>query len=271
MWGINNRYLNEENFTEKRKMDQPFTPSYADQQIFLDKDPNFRVFNTTVNTFNDASTSYFHKSIGGYHGAKLRRYQELIDFYISKGNMNILNMLNTKYFIVKSDRGPVAQQNKNALGNAWFVSEIMKVENSDKEIELLGQINVRNQAVVDDRFITPEKISYDSSSSVALISYKANHIIYETSASENQFAVFSEIYYDKGWNAYIDGKLVNHVRANYLLRGLEVPFGTHKIEFIFEPSTYYIGEKVSLASSGLLILLLLFVGFKEISQLYKEE
>ena len=271
MWGINNRYLNKENFTEKRKIDQPFTPSYADQQIFLDKDPNFRVFNTTVSTFNDASTSYFHKSIGGYHGAKLRRYQELIDFYISKGNMNILNMLNTKYFIVKSDKGPIAQQNKNALGNSWFVSEIIKVANSDKEIELLGQINVRNQAVVDDRFITPEKIAFDSSSSISLTSYKANHIIYEASASENQFAVFSEIYYNKGWNAYIDGKLVNHVRANYLLRGLEVPFGTHKIEFKFEPSTYYIGEKVSLASSGLLILLLIFVGYKEISQLYKEE
>lgn len=263
MWGVNNRYLNEENFKEKRKVIQPFTPTYADQQIFLDKDPNFRVFNTTVNTFNDASTSYFHKSIGGYHGAKLRRYQELIDSYISKGNMNVLNMLNTKYFIVKSEQGPRAQQNRNALGNAWFVSEIIKAENSDKEIELLGQIDLSNQAVVDIRYITPEILTYDSTSKIQQTFYKANHISYESNTTSIQFAVFSEIFYDKGWNAYIDGKLTSHVRANYVLRGLEIPSGKHKIDFKFEPSTYLIGEKVSLASSGLLILLLLFVGYKE--------
>ena len=263
MWGVNIRYLNEENFKEKRKVVQPFTPTYADQQIFLDKDPNFRVFNTTVNTFNDASTSYFHKSIGGYHGAKLRRYQELIDSYISKGNMNVLNMLNTKYFIVKSEQGPRAQQNRNVLGNAWFVSEIIKAENSDKEIELLGQIDLSNQAVVDVRYITPQILTYDSTSKIQQTFYKANHISYESNTTSIQFAVFSEIFYDKGWNAYIDGKLTSHVRANYVLRGLEIPSGKHKIDFKFEPSTYLIGEKVSLASSGILILLLLFVGYKE--------
>lgn len=269
MWGVNSRYLNEDNFRENKIISQPFKPTYADKQIFLDNDPNFRVFNTTVSTFQDASTSYFHKSIGGYHGAKLRRYQELIDLYISKGNMSVLNMLNTKYFIVKSDNGPRAQLNNNALGNAWFVNKITKAENSDNEIEMLGKLNLTSQAVVDKRYTVPELIEYDSLSTINLTSYKANHITYESSTSVNQFAVFSEIYYDKGWNAYVDGKLTNHVRCNYVLRGLEVPEGNHRIEFKFEPSTYYLGEKVSLASSSLLVLLLLFVGFKEWKSLSK--
>ena len=156
MWVVNKRYLNDENFKAKRKILQPFTPSSADSQILQDPDPNYRVYNTTVSPFNDASTSYFHKSIGGYHGAKLKRYQELIDFYISKGNMNVLNMLNSKYFIVRGQNNqPIAQRNPNALGNAWFVSDIIIVENSDEEIQKLGQINTANQVVVDQRYDIP--------------------------------------------------------------------------------------------------------------------
>ncbi|MGB1307111.1 MAG: hypothetical protein ACPG5G_06055, partial [Flavobacteriales bacterium] len=179
MWVVNKRYLNDENFKAKRKILQPFTPSVADSQILQDPDPNYRVYNTTVSPFNDASTSYFHKSIGGYHGAKLKRYQELIDFHISKGNMNVLNMLNSKYFIVRGQNNqPIAQRNPNAFGNAWFVSDIIIVENSDEEIQKLGQINTANQVVVDQRYDVPPTIEYDSTATIQLTNYKANHLSY---------------------------------------------------------------------------------------------
>ncbi|MBL6657837.1 MAG: YfhO family protein [Flavobacteriales bacterium] len=264
MWVVNKRYLNNDNFKAKRKVVQPYTPTTADNQILRDTDPNFRVYNTTVSPFNDASTSYFHKSIGGYHGAKLRRYQELIDNHISKGNMQVLNMLNTKYFIVKGQNGPVAQLNSGALGNVWFVNDIIKVENADKEIETLGQINTANQVIVDDRFDTPQNISIDSTASINLTSYKANHLSYESSSTKEQFAVFSEIFYDKGWNAYIDGKIVSHVRANYVLRAMTIPAGKHTIDFKFEPKTHYLGENISLASSLILLLFLIGVFYREL-------
>jgi hypothetical protein len=265
MWVVNKRYLNDENFKAKRKVLQPFTPSVADSQILQDPDPNYRVYNTTVSPFNDASTSYFHKSIGGYHGAKLKRYQELIDFHISKGNMNVLNMLNSKYFIVRGQNNqPIAQRNPNALGNAWFVSDIIIVENSDEEIQKLGQINTANQVVVDQRFDLPPTIEYDSTATIQLTNYKANHLSYTSSATTKQFAVFSEIYYDKGWNAYIDGELVPHIRANYLLRALPIPSGQHTIEFKFEPQTYYATENITLFSSLIVIIALFGAVFKEV-------
>ncbi|NDG52088.1 MAG: hypothetical protein EBY39_03545 [Flavobacteriia bacterium] len=265
MWVVNKRYLNDENFKAKRKILQPFTPSLADSQILQDPDPNYRVYNTTVSPFNDASTSYFHKSIGGYHGAKLKRYQELIDFHISKGNMNVLNMLNSKYFIVRGQNNqPIAQRNPNALGNAWFVSDIIIVENSDEEIQKLGQINTANQVVVDQRYDVPPTIEYDSTATIQLTNYKANHLSYTSSATTKQFAVFSEIYYDKGWNAYIDGELVPHIRANYLLRALPIPPGQHTIEFKFEPQTYYATENITLFSSLIVIIALFGAVFKEV-------
>ena len=265
MWVVNKRYLNDENFKAKRKILQPFTPSVADSQILQDPDPNYRVYNTTVSPFNDASTSYFHKSIGGYHGAKLKRYQELIDFHISKGNMNVLNMLNSKYFIVRGQNNqPIAQRNPNALGNAWFVSDIIIVENSDEEIQKLGQINTANQVVVDQRYDVPSNIDYDSTATIQLTNYKANHLSYTSSATTKQFAVFSEIYYDKGWNAYIDGELVPHIRANYLLRALPIPSGQHTIEFKFEPQTYYATENITLFSSLIVIIALFGAVFKEV-------
>ena len=263
MWVINKRYLNDENFKAKRKVIQPYSPSVADSQILQDSDPNFRVYNTTVSPFNDASTSYFHKSIGGYHGAKLKRYQELIDFHISKGNMNVMNMLNAKYFIVRGENNqPLAQRNPNALGNAWFVSEIMVVDNADDEIEKLGQINTANQVVVDQRFDVPLSIDSDNTASIQLTDYKANHLTYVSSTVKNQFAVFSEIYYASGWNAYIDGELVPHVRANYVLRAMPIPAGQHTIEFKFEPKTYYATENISLFSSFIVILALFGVVYK---------
>jgi hypothetical protein len=265
MWTVNKRYLNDDDFVSKRKVAEPYSPSQADLQIMADPDPNFRVFNTAVNTFNDASTSYFHKSIGGYHGAKLKRYQELIDAHISKGSMPVLNMLNTKYFISRGNNNqPVPQRNPGALGNAWFVSQASVVANADEELAALSSTDLANVAVVDQRFqeMLPTT-AFDSTANIQLTAYKANHLQYRYQAKTEQLAVFSEIYYDKGWNAYIDGELVPHFRANYVLRAMALPAGSHELEFKFEPAVYHTGEAISLASSSILLLLLIGVLYKE--------
>ena len=265
MWTVNKRYLNDDNFASKRKVEKPYQASQADQQILNDKDPNFRVFNQTVSTFNDASTSYFHKSIGGYHGAKLKRYQELIENHIAKGNMAVLNMLNTKYFI--SQQGQV-QQNPGAMGNAWFVNNVNIVANADAEIAALNGFNPDSTAIVDLRFSEQIIDNLDNSNTaINLEEYKPNYLKYTSSSAKDGIAIFSEIYYDKGWNAYIDGKLKPHFRANYVLRGMQIPAGNHLVEFKFEPSTYKTGETVALASSVTLLLLLAFVSFKELRKM----
>lgn len=265
MWTVNRRYLDTDDFVSKRKVAEPFSPSMADQQILADSDPNFRVFNTAVNTFNDASTSYYHKSIGGYHGAKLKRYQELIDAHISKGNMNVLNMLNAKYFIVSNQNQKLAQRNPSALGNAWFVKDLQTVANADEELAALSVVNTAEQALVDQRYsdLIPSFV-FDSTASIQLTDYKANQLSYTANCSKNQLAVFSEIFYDKGWNAYLNGELVPHFRANYVLRAMPIPAGNHQIEFKFEPRMYKTGEGISLASSAILLLLLIGVAYTEL-------
>lgn len=265
MWTVNRRYLDTDDFVSKRKVAKPFSPSMADQQILADSDPNFRVFNTAVNTFNDASTSYYHKSIGGYHGAKLKRYQELIDAHISKGNMNVLNMLNAKYFIVSNQNQKLAQRNPSALGNAWFVKDLQMAANADEELAALSTVNTAEQALVDQRYsdLIPSFV-FDSTASIQLTDYKANQLSYTANCSKNQLAVFSEIFYDKGWNAYLNGELVPHFRANYVLRAMPIPAGNHQIEFKFEPRTYKTGEGISLASSAILLLLLIGVAYTEL-------
>ncbi len=262
MWTINKRYLNDDNFLRKSKVETPYQPTQANLQILKDKDPNFRVFNQSVSTFNDASTSYFHKSIGGYHGAKLKRYQELIEKHISLGNSAVINMLNTKYVI--SRKGQL-QQNPAAMGNAWFVQNVNIVENADAEIAALNALDLRNTAVVDERFKSQiiSGISNEGAS-INLTEYKPNYLKYSSNSINDGIAIFSEIYYDKGWNAYVDGKSAPHFRVNYVLRGMQVPAGQHTIEFKFEPKTYKFGESISLASSILLLLLLAFVSFKEL-------
>ena len=261
MWNVNKRYLNEEHFVRKNKVKNPYKPTQADNFILKDKDPNFRVFNQSVSTFNDASTSYFHKSIGGYHGAKLKRYQELIEFHISKGNMNVLNMLNTKYFITQNGR---AQLNPGALGNAWFVNNIEVVNNADQEIAALTNFNPSEKLIIDQRFSENLIDLNDSfSGTINLDSYKPNYLKYNSNSSNDGLAVFSEIYYSDGWNAYIDGEKSEHFRANYVLRAMKIPAGNHIIEFKFEPSSYLNGEKISLASSISLLLLLFLALFKE--------
>jgi len=262
MWTVNKRYLNDSHFSRKSKVEKPYAKTQADHQILRDSDPNFRVFNQSVSTFNDASTSYFHKSIGGYHGAKLKRYQELIESHIAKGNMDVINMLNTKYFITPKGQ---AQQNPSALGNAWFVNEINIVANANAEIAALNGFNPTTTAIVDTRFSEQMMDGLDNTrASIVLTEYKPNYLKYNSNSVKDGIVIFSEIYYDKGWNAYVDGELNPHFRANYVLRGMMIPKGNHSIEFKFEPMTYKTGEIISLASSIILLLLLAFVSFKEL-------
>ena len=266
LWPIDKRYLNNDDFTSKRKQKETFQPTAADLQILQDKSLDYRVFNATVSTFNDASTSYFHKSIGGYHGAKMRRYQELIDFEISKQNMAVLNMLNTKYFIIPTkDQGPVVQINPQALGNAWFVKNYKIVDNADEEIAALTDFNPAETAIIDKRFsdkITNFKAG-DNSGTIKLEKYEPNYLVYKSSANGERLAVFSEIYYAKGWNAYVDGKLTPHFRVNYVLRAMIVPKGEHKIEFKFEPKAYSTGNTIELISSILFLLIIVGILYFE--------
>jgi hypothetical protein len=262
MWTVNKRYLNDDHFVRSKKVETPYHPTQADNQILRDKDPNFRVFNQSVSTFNDASTSYFHKSIGGYHGAKLKRYQELIENHISQGNPAVINMLNTKYVI---NRQGQVQQNPAALGNSWFVDSVNIVANADDEIAALDGFNPSNTAIVDTRFSEQIINELDNSNAnITLLEYKPNYLKYNSNSLKKGIAIFSEVYYDKGWNAYVDGDLKPHFRANYVLRGMQIPKGNHIIEFKFEPLTYNMGENISLASSVILLLLLTFVSVREI-------
>lgn len=286
LWPVNKRYLNGKDFVTKKEDKNPFTPSTADLLILKDRDPNFKVLNMSLSPLQDASTSYFHKSLGGYHGAKMRRYQELFDHNIQEEMMSIINtlqnrpvpeavdstmaalnamnMLNTRYIIYNPDAPPLV--NKHELGNAWFVKEFVTVPNADAEIAAIATFRPSEQAVVDERFsslLKDFKPVYDSTAKISLSEYRANYLKYSSSSKAEQLAIFSEIYYDKGWEAFVDGKATPHFRADYLLRAMVVPAGTHIIEFRFHPKSYFIGEKVSLASSILLVLLLAGMGYRE--------
>lgn len=277
LWGVDKRYLNSDDFISARKVKVPFTETAADAFILKDLDPNFRVLNLTVSTFNDAGTSYYHKSIGGYHGAKMKRYQELINYGISNDinalftifstevdqlqiqstlmNLSVLNMLNTKYFILDPNSMPFI--NQYSLGNAWFVNKIKEVKNADEEIQALQNFDPEQTAIIDKRFKDQFfKFRKDSAAKIELVRYAPNKLVYKTNSNTDQLAVFSEIYYDKGWNAYLDGELVPHMRANYVLRSMKVPAGVHEIEFKFEPTIWKTGSSVALAGSILFVLLI---------------
>lgn len=263
MWVVNKRYMNNNQFVSDIKVEKPFTPTAADLQILKDPTLDYRVLNLTFgDPYSDASTSYYHKSLGGYHGAKLRRYQEIIDQHLDKGNMAVLNMLNTRYVIQQSEQGPVAHFNPDALGNAWFVDNVQFVPNADAEIAALNNFNPSRNAIVDNRFkksfdgFTP---SNDTTGTIKLIDYKPNRLVYKTDAISQKVAVFSEIYYPKGWNVTVDGKPYNHFRADYILRAMIVPEGSHEIVFSFQPKMYSIGKKIDFASS--LLILLAFAGW----------
>ncbi len=253
---VGKRYLNENNFVEKTAIEDEFIASNADKTIMQDPGyKNARVFNTTSNDgpFNDAKPSYYFNSVGGYNPAKLAIYQDLIERQLSTGNMAVFNMLNTKYFIVPDPQSgqPVAQLNGGALGNVWLVKHVQVVENADAEMKALDNFNPRDTAFIDKRFQPKLKgqPQFDSAATIRMIENLNDNIKYEYNAATPQFAVFSEIYYDKGWNAYIDGNKADYVRTNYVLRGMSLPAGKHSIEFRFEPQAYKTGNMLALWAS----------------------
>ncbi|WP_372745457.1 YfhO family protein [Lutibacter sp.] len=255
---VDRRYVNNEDFMSAREIDKPFVASAIDKEILKDT-TYYRVANFAVDPMNDGSTSYFHNSIGGYHAAKLGRYQELFDFQIAKNNIEVLNMLNTKYFMFEdSNQRLTAQQNPDVNGNAWFVNTIKIVKNADAEILGLDSLKTKTEAIIDVRFTNDKfktEFPKDSTATIALINYKDNHLTYNSTTSTNQFAVFSEMYYKNGWNAYVDGVLKPYYRVNYVLRGMEIPAGKHTIEFKFEPTVIKKGNTIALVSYAFLLLI----------------
>lgn len=296
LWTVDRRYLNDRNYVKEKPQDT-YQESVADKEIFKDTDESFRVFGLN-NPWQDTNVSYFHHSIGGYHAVKLRRYQELIDHRLDPEYRNIvgalqkaqsiddimsvlaaspsLNMLNTRYIIYNPDQAPI--RNPYAFGNAWFVDQVEIVENADAEIEVLNTINPLETAVVDKRFakdlegFTPHK---DSTASIVLEKYRPNRLTYKTKADSDQLAVFSEIYYQPGWKATIDGKEAPHFRTDWILRGMVIPAGEHTVVFEFYPDTYVLAANVSAYSSFLILLLLIaaigWSGWKYWKEYKKEE
>ncbi len=254
---VNFNYISSEKYQSKRKSEAYFTPRPVDVQILNDKDPNFRVLDNTINTFNSSFASYFHKTIGGNHAAKLQRFEDLRDYHITKNNMNVLNMLNTKYFITGQPGQEDARLNSAALGNAWFVNSVKIVPTADDEIEALSDFDPLGTAIVHQEFKSKlSSTSFDKLGSIKLDSYEPDRLVYTSNASSPQFAVFSEMWYgpNKGWKSYIDDQPVEHIRANYALRAMEVPSGTHKIVFEFKPDSNKTGKLIGLVSNILFLL-----------------
>ena len=244
------KYLSDDSYSDAVSVDDSFVMSDADRQINADPEKNFRVLDiASGDPFQDAHTSYFHNSVGGYHPAKLALYNDIIERQLVKGNQMVYNMLNTKYIIRKGQDGKdFAMINNGAFGSCWLVSSIHFVNSADEEMAALDSINVRDTAIVENQY--KDKISSmpvkDSSASISLIDNLNDKISYNFKSNSNQFAVFSEIYYDKGWNAFIDGKSAPYCRVDYVLRGMSVPAGTHTIEFRFEPQSYIMGNNISI-------------------------
>ena len=258
------KYLPEDIYIESDSYtDTNFSPSQADALILQDKDPHFRVYNLSTDRFNESKTAYFHRSIGGYHAAKLRIYQDLIENQLSKNPMNmaVLNMLDTKYFLLPDQKTGTlsASKNDSAMGAVWFVKEIKTVNGPVEEIKALDKFEPAQTAFIDkaQNAVIPQP-AFDSTANIRLVKYTNDEIEYESDAKNNQFAVFSEIYYPAGWNAYIDGKKTPYYKVNYLLRGMPVTAGHHTISFKFEPASYKTGYM--LATIGNILLYLILIG-----------
>ena len=281
MWSVNKRYLYDEQFVEKQVQTQGFRQTETDKMILEDEALDYRVLNLASNTFNENNTAYWHKSVGGYHAAKLRRYQEMIEEHISGemqglyqavadagGDMEqldpsafpVLNMLNTRYFIFPLQGGQtVPLANPFALGNAWFVDEVDYVNNANEEIEAIHGLNPTEKAIVDKKFESVVKsLPSDSTATIELVAYEPNYLKYEVSSDKGGTVVFSEIYYP-GWKSTIDGQEVAHGRANYILRAMNVPAGQHVVEFRFDPTSLHVTENIAFVALGLLALLAIVV------------
>lgn len=251
--GVDRRYVNTDNFVSASKVEQPYQATQVDMEILKDKS-HYRVFDLTS---GGARASFFHNSLTGYHAAKLKRYNELFDFYISQNNINVLNMLNTKYIIVPDEQeGKAVYPNEDANGNAWFVKQVAAVASPDEEIMALKDLDNKNKAVTTEQAIAGT-FTVDSLATISVVDYKPNVITYESKNLKEGFAVFSEMYYKEGWNAYIDGEIQPIHKVNYTLRGLKTPKGRHIIEFKFEPKVVQTGSRIALASSVIMMLLIL--------------
>ena len=294
LWTVNKRYLNDAMFVPESEREAPQAMTQTDEHILQDKALDYRVLNLSTNTFNENETSYYHKSIGGYHAAKLRRYQEMIEQYISPemqqifnavsengGDMTkikgdsiwpVLNMLNTKYFILPLQGGQtVPLQNTFALGNAWLVDKVRYVNNANEEIDGVGQIDLRHEAVADAKFKAQlgEAAAQDTLSLVTLKSYEPNELKYECQTGKGGVVVFSEIYYP-GWTATVDGQEAELGRVNYILRALNVKPGKHEIVLTFKPKSVKATETVAYMSYALLLGVLLGAVFIEYRRRKKE-
>lgn len=293
MWSVNKRYLYDEQFVEKVQQDNSFKPTETDKAILADKTLDFRVLNLAGNTFNENTTSYWHKSIGGYHAAKLRRYQEMIEEHISTemngvfkavseagGDMQkvapsgfpVLNMLNTRYFIFPLQGGKtVPIQNPYTLGNAWFVNEVQYVDNANEEIDALHRIDPAKTAVVDKKFSAEVKSAAetDTLGTIKLTAYEPNDLKYEVNSKTGGTVVFSEIYYP-GWQAYIDGVEAPHGRADYILRAMNVPAGKHVVEFKFDPKSLHVTETVAFVALGVLTCVLVLFLFLQVRRVRRK-
>ncbi len=281
MWMVNKRYLYDDMFVDKMERDAPQQMTETDKIILRDKALDYRVLNLASNTFNENETSYYHKSIGGYHAAKLRRYQEMIDAHISPemkkvasavaeagGDMTkvngdsifpVLNMLNAKYFIMPLQGGQtVPLQNPYAYGNAWFVDKVKYVDNANQEIDGVGKVNLRHEAVADAKFKEQlgESVKQDDTSIVKLTEYKPNNLTYEVKSNKGGVIVFSEIYYP-GWTATVDGQPAELGRVNYILRALNVKAGSHKVVLDFHPASVKKTETVAYVAYAVLALLII--------------
>ena len=292
LWTVNKRYLNDDMFVPKSEREAPQEKSQTDELILRDTTLDYRVLNLASNTFNENETSYYHKSIGGYHAAKLRRYQEMIEAYINPemqrlfsavseagGDMTqvngdsicpVLNMLNTKYFILPLQGGQtVPIQNPYVYGNAWFVDQITYVDNANKEIETVGKIDLRHQAIADVKFKTQlgEAAVQDTASIVKITSYEPNRLTYDVNSGKGGVLVFSEIYYP-GWTATVDGEAVELGRVNYILRAINIKPGQHQVELAFFPKSVDMTETVAYIAFAILLLILIYV---VVSQFRKKE
>jgi len=256
---VDRRYVNNDNFVSAIQVKKPYQANAADLEILKDT-THFRVFDLTS---NNTKASYFHNSLSGYHAAGLKRYDEVFNFYIVNRHLGVLNMLNTKYIIGEGEDGkPIAYNNPDANGNAWFVEELEQINSANEEIIALDSLDTRSKAIYSG---VKKSFIVDSTASISVIEYKPNYIKYNSNNTNNGFVVFSEVYYKDGWQAYINGVEVEHIRANYMLRGLEIPKGNHTIEFKFEPQVIKIGSTIALGSSiflGLLLLGGLFYKFR---------
>jgi hypothetical protein len=296
MWTVNKRYLYDDQFVSSSIRTDSFVKTQTDEFILQDPTLDYRVLNFATNTFNENQTSYWHKSIGGYHAAKLRRYQELIDYHITSemqqaysevanaagdmeqvdgSNFPVLNMLNTRYFIF-----PTGERNQTipignpyALGNAWFVNNIFYVKNANEEIDALRGLNPQTKAVVNTKFKSAlnevTTVKADSTANITLEIYEPNHLRYTTTNTQDGIAVFSEIYYPEGWQVTIDGQAAELACANYVLRALYIPAGTHVVEMTFDPKSLHTTESLAYAGYGLFILGLIALIWKKRKELIK--